>query len=138
MARRGEELKRRIEGKQVAGDQDEEEESESESESGDDDEFGNGSHEAHGRLQRLYEAANALDSDAQGSKLASMDFMRRAEAARKARNDSDAEALFKELAGEEMPSEEEPTEGQGRQSFGRPKDKAALSGTTKNSPASQR
>ena len=128
MARRGEDLKRRIEGKNVAGDQDGDVSSESESE--EDDETENGGDKSGGRLDRLYEKANGLDSDAQGSKLASMDFMKRAESARKARNDSDVEAIRRELAGEEMPSEEESTEGRGRQSFGPMKNKPSLAKTT--------
>ncbi len=127
MARRGEELKRRIEGKNVAGDQDGDISSESASE--EDDETENRDDESSGRLDRLHEKANGLDPDAQGSKLASMDFMKRAESARKARNDSDVEAIRRELAGEEMPSEEESTEGRGRQSFGPMKNKPSLAKT---------
>ena len=128
MARRGEELKRRIEGKNVAGDEDGDVSSGSESEQ--DDETENGDDKSGGRLDRLYEKANGLDSEAQGSKLASMDFMKRAESARKARNDSDVEAIRRELAGEEMPDEEESTEGHGRQSFGPMKNKPSLAETT--------
>ena len=128
MARRGEELKRRIEGKNVAGDQDEGVSSESESEEVVGAE--NGDDKSGGGLDKIYEKANGLDSDAQGSKLASMDFMKRAESARKARNDSDVEAIRRELAGEEIPSEEESTEGRGRQSFGPIKNKPPLAKTT--------
>ena len=128
MARRAEELKQRIEGKNVARDQDEDVSSESESE--EDDEAENGHDKPGGRLDRFYEKANGLDSDAQDSKLASMDFMKRAESARKARNDSDAEAIRRELAGEEIFSEGETTEGHGRQSFGPIKAKPSLAKTT--------
>lgn len=128
MARRGEELKRRLEGKNVAGDQDEDYLSESESE--EDDEAENGDDKSGEKLERFYENTNGVDSDAQGSKLASMDFMKRAEAARKARNDSDIEAIRRELAGEEMTSEEESTEGPGRQSFGPMKNKPSLAKAT--------
>ena len=128
MARRGEELKRRIEGKNVAGDQDGDVASESESE--EDDETENGDDKSGVRLDRLYEKANGVDSEAQGSKLASMDFMKRAESARKARNDSNVAAIRRELAGEEMPNEEESTEGRGRQSFGPMKNKPSLAETT--------
>lgn len=128
MARRGEELKRRIEGKNVAGDQDGDVSSESESE--EDHETDHGDDKSGVRLDRLYEKTNGLDSDAQGSKLASMDFMKRAESARKARNDSDVEAIRRELAGEETPSEEESTEARGRQSFGPMKNKPSLAETT--------
>ena len=127
MARRGEELKRRVEGKNVAGDQDEDFSSEFESE--EDNEAENGDENPDDRIERLFENANEVDSDTQGSKLASMDFMKRAEAARKARNDSDVEAIRRELAGEEMPSEEESTEGPGRQSFGPMKNKPSLAET---------
>ena len=127
MARRGDELKRRIGGKNVAGNQDEDVSYESASE--EDDEAENGDDKASGRLDRLYEKANGLDSDAQGSKLASMDFMKRAESARMARNDSDVEAIRRELAGEEIPSEEESTEGRGRQSFGPIKNKPSWAKT---------
>ena len=128
MARRGEELKRRIEGKNVAGDQNGDVASGSESE--EDDETENEDDKSGGRLDRLHEKANGLDIEAQGSKLASMDFMKRAESARKARNDSEVEAIRRELAGEEMPTEEESTEGRGRQSFGPMKNKPSLAETT--------
>ncbi len=128
MARRGEELKRRIEGKDLAGDQDEDISSESESE--EDDEAENGDDKSGDRLERLYENANGLDYDARGSKLASMDFMKRAEAARKARNDSNVETIRRELAGEETPSEAESTEGRGRQLFGPMVNKPSLAKTT--------
>ena len=136
MARRGEELKRRIEGKNVARDQDEDVSSESESESDEDDEAENGDDKPGGKLDRSYEKANGLDFDAQGSKLASMDFMKRAESARKARNDSDVEAIRRELAGEEIPSEEESTEGRGRQSFGPMENKPSLAKITPQSQKS--
>ena len=128
MARRGEELKRRIEGKNAAGDQDGDVASESESE--EDDETENGDDKSGVGLDRLYEKANGVDSEAQGSKLAAMDFMKRAESAQKARNDSDVAAIRRELAGEEMPNEEESTEGRGRQSFGPMKNKPSLAETT--------
>ena len=121
MARRGEELRRRIEGKQVAGDEDGMFSSESESD--EEDEMKNGDHKSQNRLQRFNGNANELDSDAGGSKLASMDFMKRAEAARKARNDADVENLRRELAGEDAPSEEEPSEVPGRRLFGPMKSK---------------
>ena len=111
MARRGEELRRRIEGKQVAADEDGLTSSESDGEEDMDDV----EHKTHGRLQRLF--LGEADADAQGSKLASMDFMRKAEAARRARNDADAESLRRDLAGEETPSDEEASEGPGRRLF---------------------
>ena len=128
MARRGEELKRRVEGKNVTGDQDGDFSFESESE--EDNEAENRDDNSDDKLERLFENANGVEPDTQGSKLASMDFMKRAEAARKARNDSDVETIRRELAGEEMRSEEESTEGPGRQSFGPMKNKPSLAKTT--------
>ena len=120
MARRGEDLRRRIEGKQVAGDDDEMVSSESESEEGDDieDEDTRSNRKFHDRLQKLDEDGNEMDPNDKGSRLASMDFMKKAEARRKARNDEDVESLRRDLAGEETPSEEEAHEGQGRKSYG--------------------
>lgn len=120
MARRGEDLRRRIEGKRVAGDDDEMTSSESGSEEGDDIEDGDtrSNRKFHDRLQRLDEDGNEMDPNDKGSRLASMDFMKKAEARRKARNDADVERLRRDLAGEETPSEEEVKEGQGRKSYG--------------------
>jgi U3 small nucleolar RNA-associated protein 14 len=119
MARRGEELRRRIEGK-AAGEDDED----SESEGDDDDEHDVEDVDARDdanttkRLRKLDEREKALDSSAMGSRLASMDFMKNAEAARKARNNADVESLRRDLAGEGTPSEEGDEEGQGRKTFG--------------------
>ncbi|KAL2040922.1 hypothetical protein N7G274_006380 [Stereocaulon virgatum] len=118
-ARRGEELRRRIEGKQVAADEDGLISSESDGEEDMDDV----EHIARDRLQRLFPKADEADADAHGSKLASMDFMKKAEAARRARNDADAESLRRDLAGEETPSDEETSEGPGRRLFGPSKSK---------------
>ena len=116
MARRGEELRRRIEGKRVVGDEDGLGSTESESDANDGSEDEDA--KSHERLHKLNEGVNVFDSNTRGSKLASMDFMKKAEAARKARNDADTDTLRKELAGEDKPSEEESMEGPGRQSFG--------------------
>ena len=124
MARRGEDLRRRIEGKQVAGDDDDDDDemtsSESESEEGDDIEDGDtrSNRKFQDRLQRLDEDGDEMDPNHKGSRLASMDFMKKAEARRKARNDADVESLRRDLAGEETPSEDETHEGQGRKSYG--------------------
>jgi U3 small nucleolar RNA-associated protein 14 len=125
MARRGEDLRRRIEGKQVAADEDGLISSASDAE----DDMNDVEHKIHDRLQRLLPNADEADADAQGSKLASMDFMRKAEAAHKARNDADAESLRRDLAGEETPSDEETSEGPGRRLFGPSKSKPPPSQT---------
>jgi U3 small nucleolar RNA-associated protein 14 len=118
MARRGEELRRRIEGKRVAGD----EEEMISSESGSD-----GENDMRDRLQRLDGEDDELDSTTRGSRLANMDFMKKAEAARKAQNDEDLARLRREEAGEETPSEDENEEGLGRRAFGPSKNKPAIS-----------
>lgn len=124
MARRGEDLRRRIEGKQVAGDDDDEgmasSGSESDEEEEDDVEDGDArrNRKFQDRLQRLDEDGNEMDLNDKGSRLASMDFMKRAEARRKARNDANVESVRRDFAGEETPSEEEGQEGQGRKSYG--------------------
>ena len=120
MARRGEDLRRRIEGKSVAGDDDGMVSSESESEEEDDIEEGmtRNNRKFHDRLQRLGENSNELDPKGRDSRLASMNFMKKAEARRKTRNDADVERLQRDFAGEETPSEEEGREGQGRKSYG--------------------
>lgn len=120
MARRGEDLRRRMEGKQVAGDDDGIISSESESEEEDEIEDGEtrNNRKLQDRLQRVDEDGNESESNEKGSRLASMDFMKRAEARRKARNDAEVESLRRTLAGEETSSEEEGLESKGRQSYG--------------------
>ena len=120
MARRGEDLRRRIEGKQVAGDDDNMVSSDSESEEEDDIEEGDTriGRKLQDRLQSINGDGNELDPNDKGSRLASMDFMKKAEERRKARNDAEVESLRRDLAGEETPSEEEGQEGQGRKSYG--------------------
>lgn len=122
MARRGEDLKRRIEGKAVAGDDDEMVSSESESRSEEENDNIDGdigtSRKFQNRLQRLDETGNELDLNDVGSRLALMDFMKKAEARRKTRNDADVESLRRDFTGEETPSEEEGQEGKGRKSYG--------------------
>ena len=120
MARRGEDLRRRIEGKHVAGDDDGLASTDSESEEEDDIVEGETSNnrKLQDRLLRVDEDGNELEPNDKVSRLVSMDFMKRAEARRKTRNDADAESLRRDLAGEETPSEEEGQEGKGRMSYG--------------------
>ncbi|KAK4695663.1 U3 small nucleolar RNA-associated protein 14, partial [Lecanoromycetidae sp. Uapishka_2] len=117
MAKRGEELRRRIEGKRVAGD--EEELSPSESESGNEDDI-------RDRLQSLAREHDESGSNTRASRLANMDFMKRADAARKAQNDEDLQRLRRDEAGEDTPSEEEAEEGLGRKTFGPTRNKPLL------------
>lgn len=122
MARRNEELRRRIEGKDVrepdSGDSDFSEDEE------DDDEDDMQDEEAAGK-KRLSKQLGKLQNGDNGeqSRLGSMMFMKRAEASRKAQNDENIEQMRRELADEDSPSEEEDT-AVGRRTFG-PKAKNA-------------
>ena len=122
MARRGEDLRRRIEGKSVMEDDDGMDSSESGSESDEEDDFEGESastnRKLNNRLQRVDEDGEEIDPNDKGSRLASMNFMKKAEARRKSRNDAEVESLRRDLAGEETPSEEEGQEGKGRMSYG--------------------
>ena len=121
MARRAEDLRQRIEGKPVAGDDDDGVVS-SESESQSEDDIADGDNRDNlkfqDRLQRLDENSIGFDPNEKGSRLASMEFMKKAEARRKLRNDADVESLRRDFAGEEPPSEDESQEGKGRKSYG--------------------
>lgn len=114
MAKRNEELRRRIAGKDVRdGDADDVEGSESEYDSDD--------AEDEGFMLRELKKLND-GSDSKKSALGDMKFMRNADARRKAQNDEDVERLRKDLAGEESESEKE-EESLGRAIFGpRPKE----------------
>jgi U3 small nucleolar RNA-associated protein 14 len=119
MARRNEELRRRIEGKDVRNEDEDasdisSEEHEDDNDDDDDDEDGN--QILLRQLGRLKENPFSTDQ----SKLGSMAFMQKAEAARKARNDEDIERMRKELASEESDSddEDENATGRGRRKFG--------------------
>ncbi|GAB7350469.1 hypothetical protein MBLNU459_g1067t1 [Dothideomycetes sp. NU459] len=116
MARRNEELRRRIEGKDVREpDSDDSDISEEEDDDDDDDMQDD---EAAGR-KKLSKQLGRLENggNEEHSKLGSMLFMQRAEASRKAQNDEDIERMRRELAGEDSPIEEEDT-AVGRRSFG--------------------
>ncbi|KAL8734685.1 MAG: hypothetical protein Q9166_001341 [cf. Caloplaca sp. 2 TL-2023] len=118
MARREENLKRKILGRDIHN-SDEESSEDNEEE---DDEVGGttGARTLQERLRALEE-----DGDVQGtgvksstSALSSMKFMRNAEAARKANNDEVVEQMQRELAGEDTPSEEEQGGRSGRRLYG--------------------
>jgi len=118
MARREEELRRRMAGKDVHR---EEDESLGSSSSSEEEEFSDDAEDGDGRYTQA--SKNKLDqlsgSNPQGSsKLASMKFMQNAEAAKRERNDADVERLRRELAGEDSPEESEAEEGSGRRTYG--------------------
>ena len=111
-ARRDEELRRRIEGRDVDED----------SLSGnDEDSDGYSSDEEGVALNEKLAQLSKEGADGPSSKLGNMAFMRRAEAAKKARNDAEIHDLRRQLNGEddfEMDSDLEEGEPIGRQKFG--------------------
>ncbi|TKA77516.1 hypothetical protein B0A49_03339 [Cryomyces minteri] len=127
MARRNEELRRRIEGKEVHA-EDEEGTTDISSDESEDDSLSDGEGNASSedkRLSRQLAKLNRSASEGGESKLSSMMFMKRAEAARKAQNDEDIERMRRELAGEETASDNEQETSMGRKLFG-PKPTAAI------------
>ncbi|TLS23909.1 hypothetical protein PpBr36_08140 [Pyricularia pennisetigena] len=112
MARRDQELRRRVEGRGKSGDGDSEDD-ESEGDSGSDDEDG------RRRLLLELEKAEAAQDEPQ-SELMKMKFMQRGEAVRKEANDALVAQLRRELNSEDEPDEDdedEPTEV-GRRVYG--------------------
>lgn len=117
MARRNDELRKRLEGKDVR------EDSDGLSDSSEDDSDDSNVENAEGvksRLQRkLDDLHHAKDTKPTG--LSGMKFMRKAEAERKAQNEEDMDRLKRELAGEdpfEDESEEEEVNVSGRRQYG--------------------
>lgn len=121
MAKRGEELRRRIEGKK-AGNEDENG-SDSASETSDDDDS-NSSMTKEQKLQRKLDllSRGVLRDAPDGTpitNLSSMKFMQNAEAALKRQNDADAERLHRDLVGVESLSDNKEEPGtMGRRKFG--------------------
>ena len=128
MARREEELKRRIAGRNV---QREEDESIGSLSSSEDDFLSDDDTNTENRdIQKLKNSLDRLGSGSQdvmgpGSGLSSMKFMQKAEAAQKQRNDSDIERLRREINGEKSPDDSDIVEMTGRRSYGPATDKPA-------------
>lgn len=101
MARRDEELRKRVEGRSTRkeGDADSEFSSESEIDSEDDD--------TESRMTRLLARVSAPADEDGGSKLANMKFMRNADASRRRENDAAVEQIRKEMDGESSEDQEE-------------------------------
>lgn len=115
MARRDEELRKRVEGRNVRR------EFKDDSESSDDIRSDQGSDVEQAKLLRNLNKLNDTSAEgrsALGSKLANMKFMLKADAARKKENDAMVEELRRELAGEESPSEDGEDSKVGRRAFG--------------------
>lgn len=123
MARRGDDLRRRIAGKGVGSDGESLDSSELES----DDEVetrAKGQDQALPennlrRLRMLDKKGDQLgDIGTSTSNLSSMKFMKNADALRKKRNDADIELLRREIAGEESQTDQDAKETVGRRSYG--------------------
>jgi U3 small nucleolar RNA-associated protein 14 len=120
MARRDEELRKRVEGRAIRR----EFENNSDSSFSDLDDVVSGNGEDFEQMKLLQKLSGMGDVEIEngsvpGSKLANMKFMLKAEANRKKENDSMAESIRRELAGEESPSEDEEDEFDvGRRTFG--------------------
>lgn len=116
MARRDEELRKRVEGRAVRNEMDGSDYSSDESDDLSD------SDDAAGQLRQLEKLrkngdGTLYDPSLPGAKLANMAFMQKADAARKKRNDDTVEEMRRELAGEESESEAEAIDI-GRRAFG--------------------
>ena len=125
MARRGEELRKRMEGKDVVDDEDGSLSSDTDSEEGRAENYvEDGDQRSARKLSRRLEQVGD-DSGGHGlregdsrSSLASLKFMRTAEAHRKKLNDAEIENMRREIAGQETSSEEDVTDGPGRRTYG--------------------
>lgn len=119
MARREEELRKRVEGRAVRKEF-EDDSDESMDDSNDDLSEEDEETEQKRNLRRLENIGrdDVIDNSAPGAKLANMKFMRNAEASRKKANDAMVEEMRKELVGEETSSEEEEDGDVGRRIFG--------------------
>lgn len=126
MARRDEELRKRVEGQAVRKEfENDSDESVSDS---DDDTNEDGVSGTRKRLLQKLQAvggSDLVDESLPGARLANMDFMRKADAARRKQNDAAIEEMRRELAGEESSGSEEAEGDIGRRIFG-PGSHAAL------------
>jgi U3 small nucleolar RNA-associated protein 14 len=122
MAKRNEELRRRVEGKTIRDeDEDASDVPSSEDESENDSDVENADDAV---LQRSLGKLKQNPFSTDGSKLGQMGFMQKAEATRRAQNDEDVERMRRELAGEDSVSEAEVENSTktGRRTYGPGKD----------------
>ncbi|KAI9839426.1 MAG: hypothetical protein M1837_002075 [Sclerophora amabilis] len=123
LARRGDELTERIQGKRGKGEEHDDSPLESSDTSSvsshsDDDDSGKQKDSLRHKLNSLDGKLGSFSGDNVGaSSLSSMKFMQRAEAARAQENDAAVEQLKRELVGEESTGEEEP-QSVGRRTYG--------------------
>ena len=116
MARRDEELRKRVEGKVVRKEHEDNSEVSSDEDDGSEDDESDNRHLLQ-KLDKLGDADENVEAGP-GSKLRDMKFMRNAEAARRRENDAMMQEMRRELAGEETPIEEEKDTDVGRRIFG--------------------
>jgi U3 small nucleolar RNA-associated protein 14 len=105
MARRNEELRRRVEGKAVRDENEDASDVPSEDDDSEDDSDVENADDA--ALQRSLGKLKVNPFSTDNSKLGQMAFMQRAEASKRAQNDEDIERIRRELAGEDSMSEEQ-------------------------------
>ncbi|KAL8695156.1 MAG: hypothetical protein Q9218_000324 [Villophora microphyllina] len=119
MARREENLRRRIQGQKL-DDSGEEESSEDDEEDDKDPSIERSQRMLQERLGKLNDDEESLMSGVKDSTsaLASMKFMRNAEAARNAENNEALQDMQRDIAGEQTPSEHEAEEQSGRKTYG--------------------
>jgi U3 small nucleolar RNA-associated protein 14 len=119
MARRDEELRKRVEGRAVRKEFENESE-DSFDDSDDDANDGDETAEQERFRKKLDQVSETplMDPSLPGARLANMDFMRKADAARKKQNDATVEEMRRELAGEESGSEQKKVGDIGRRAFG--------------------
>ncbi|KAI0998658.1 hypothetical protein K3495_g9537 [Podosphaera aphanis] len=118
MAQKDEELRKRIEGKIIRNEFEESESSDSNGNDSSEDDEPSYKQKLLQELRKL-EKPDFTDQLHPGTKLAKMDFMRRADAARKKENDAMIEEMRRDLAGEESPGAiEEKADDIGRRIFG--------------------
>lgn len=123
MAKREEDLRRRVLGKDMREDREESVSSSTESENEDDisdeDAECRGRERLYRRLEQPNQSRKTLGYGGKGatSTLTSMRFMQKAEAARKKQNDADVEELRRGLASSDAESDVEVKEGTGRRSY---------------------
>lgn len=116
MARRNEELRRRIEGKEVVSGDEEDADSESSEPEG---EFSDDDDQIDSERVGLERGLDKLSAPSVGSnKLSNLAFMERAEARRRAENDEEIRKMRRDLNGEQSSSESEEVENIGRKIFG--------------------
>lgn len=122
-ARRGEELTKRIQGRDVHTDESSPSSSDSDTDGGSSDELMDETQASFQKLQNRIKKLDSYemsDSSKPGLKsgLSSMRFMQKADALRKGKNNADLDLLRKLAAGKDDPDEEEAELSQGRRHFG--------------------